>query len=73
MAIKDNSKYVHLDSLSKAPKNRVAQTPTDVFHTILSSNLPVAEKRQDRIAQEGFLVLVAGGETTVRVLLLIGI
>ena len=68
MAIKDKPKYDHLDSPSKAPKNQVAQTTTNLFHSILSSNLPVAEKRQDRIAQDGFVILVAGGETTARVL-----
>ena len=68
MAIKDKPKYDHLDSPSKAPKNKVAQTTTNLFHSILSSNLPVAEKRQDRIAQDGFVILVAGGETTARVL-----
>lgn len=41
----------------------------DLFETILSSkSLPDSEKTYDRIAQEGFVALVAGGETTGRAL-----
>ncbi|KAL8722842.1 MAG: hypothetical protein Q9225_000729 [Loekoesia sp. 1 TL-2023] len=40
-----------------------------VFESILASKgLSAKEKEADRIAQEGFVVLVAGGETTARVL-----
>ncbi|CAD6568443.1 MAG: hypothetical protein ASARMPRED_001717 [Alectoria sarmentosa] len=42
---------------------------TNVFESILASKvLPTKEKEANRIAQEGFVVLVAGGETTARVL-----
>ena len=41
----------------------------NVFQSILSSkSLSMKEKDASRIAQEGFVVLVAGGETTARVL-----
>lgn len=41
----------------------------DLFDTILSTkSLPESEKTYDRIAQEGFVAIVAGGETTGRAL-----
>lgn len=41
----------------------------NVFESILANKgLSAAEKGKNRIAQEGFVVLVAGGETTARVL-----
>ena len=41
----------------------------NVFQSILASkSLPAVEKEKNRIAQEAFVVLVAGGETTARVL-----
>lgn len=41
----------------------------DLFDTILSTkSLPESEKAYDRIAQEGFVAIVAGGETTGRAL-----
>lgn len=41
----------------------------NVFESILASKgLPSIEKETERLAQEGFVVLVAGGETTARVL-----
>ena len=40
-----------------------------MFQSMLLSNyLPPAEKRRNRIAQEAFTIIVAGGETTARVL-----
>ena len=43
--------------------------PSSMFHSILlSEGLPPEEKRRERIAQDGFVVMVAGGETTARVL-----
>lgn len=42
---------------------------TNIFHSILRSKiLSSIEKEEDRIAQEAFVVLVAGGETTAQVL-----
>jgi len=42
---------------------------TNVFESILANKgLSAEEKGKNRIAQEGFVVLVAGGETTARVL-----
>ena len=55
-------------SESKASHLRL-RSPPNLFKSILSSNaLPVSEKRKDRIAQEGFVAIAAGGETTGRVL-----
>ena len=67
-AINDPSRIGYLDSPSKIAPGRVPQTPNNIFQSILSSGLSAAEKQQNRIAQEGFVVLVAGGETTARVL-----
>ena len=50
------------------PKDNISNTST-IFKSILSShNLPAEDKQHKRIAQEGFVVLVAGGETTAQVL-----
>lgn len=40
----------------------------NIFQSILSSSLPADEKRRDRLAQEGFVLMSAGGETTARTL-----
>ena len=42
------------------------KVPT-VFQTILSSSLPLREKERDRMAQEGFIIIVAGSDTISRV------
>ena len=47
-----------------APETRY---PT-IFHEILSSNLPPAEKIAKRMGEEGFVIIAAGGETTGRTL-----
>ena len=47
----------------------VTTKPINIFESILASKvLSAQDKRADRVAQEGFVVLVAGGETTARVL-----
>ena len=44
-------------------------TRLNLFESILEQqNLPLEEKQKKRIAQEGFVVIAAGGETTARVL-----
>ena len=58
-AIKQNGEYCD----EKKDSRRL-----DIFRTILASKLPEAEKQQERMAQEGFVVIAAGGETTSRVL-----
>ncbi|GAD94164.1 hypothetical protein AN8309.2 [Paecilomyces variotii No. 5] len=45
-------------------KNYEAVSHKTIFHDILSSNLPESEKRLDRLAQEGQVVVGAGTETT---------
>lgn len=48
---------------------RIAAASRNVFLGMLAStSLPEYDKSQDRIAQDGFVVLAAGGETTSRVL-----
>ena len=46
----------------------IASRSSSIFRAILSSSLPTDEKKRNRIAQEGFVVIAAGGETTARVL-----
>ncbi|MCJ1438985.1 hypothetical protein MMC27_008375 [Xylographa pallens] len=41
------------------------RSPT-IYHEVLNSKLPAEEKRLDRLAQEAFTLVVAGGETTAR-------
>lgn len=58
----------HLTSKHTELSDGIAK-PTSVFESILASNtLSDEEKGANRIAQEGLVVLVAGGETTARVL-----
>lgn len=40
----------------------------EIFHLINESSLPPQEKTLKRIAQEGFALIAAGGETTARIL-----
>lgn len=46
---------------------RVEERP-ELFHIINESALPPSEKTLKRIAQEGFALIAAGGETTARIL-----
>ncbi|KAL8908998.1 MAG: hypothetical protein Q9207_000449 [Kuettlingeria erythrocarpa] len=58
-------------SITKAVPSSDTMAPgrVSVFESILANKgLPAKEKEIDRLAQEGFVVLVAGGETTARVL-----
>ncbi|KAK4499586.1 hypothetical protein PRZ48_010104 [Zasmidium cellare] len=43
------------------------EKPKTIFHGILHSTLPPAEKSLQRMADEAFVLIVAGGETTARV------
>lgn len=60
------------NNLTRKPTQLTHGTTTkdvNVFSSILASKvLSPEEKEENRIAQEGFVVLVAGGETTARVL-----
>ena len=40
----------------------------NIFHTCLQSSLPPAEKSPERLGQEGFVAIAAGGETCGRML-----
>lgn len=56
------------DKVTRSPDGTATRS-INVFESILASKgLSAAEKGENRIAQEGFVVLVAGGETTARVL-----
>ena len=48
--------------------NASVQQNAPLFKSIYASSLPVSDKRVERIAQEGFVIVTAGGETTSRVL-----
>ena len=54
-------------TLPSLQKNPLSGTQT-VFQTILSSTLPDEEKRVKRMAQEGFIIIVAGSDTISRIL-----
>lgn len=45
--------------------------PKTIFHGIMQADLPPAEKTADRLADEAFVLLVAGAETTARTLCVI--
>ncbi|RDW60238.1 hypothetical protein BP5796_11844 [Coleophoma crateriformis] len=42
--------------------------PRTVFHALLDSTLPAQEKEVDRLTDEGFVMVVAGAETTSKIL-----
>ncbi|KAJ6002330.1 cytochrome P450 [Penicillium canescens] len=52
------------DSISKGDRPSVPKGT--LFHAFLESTLPPEEKAADRLSQEVFTVVVAGGETTAR-------
>ncbi|KAI4090510.1 MAG: hypothetical protein L6R37_007868 [Teloschistes peruensis] len=58
-----NQKLVHEIIESYSPKKDQEETPT-IFHELLGSNLPPAEKSYERLWQEGSAVIGAGVETT---------
>ncbi|KAI5918195.1 putative flavonoid 3-hydroxylase [Camillea tinctor] len=51
-----------------SPESKKMVKKTDLFNAILSSSLPASEKEADRMGQEGFEVIIAGSETTSRML-----
>jgi cytochrome P450 len=51
----------------KASEKKFEERP-ELFHLINESALPPQEKTLKRIAQEGFALIAAGGETTARIL-----
>ena len=60
-----------LDAYQKQSKGGDSKTEAPLaplFLSICESSLPDSEKSVDRIAQEGFVMISAGGETTSRVL-----
>lgn len=52
---------------SSSIAEKADERPRTIFHGILASNLPPAEKSMQRMADEAFVLVVAGGETTARV------
>ena len=64
--------YSQENPAKESPRSSDLATTTtnaSLFEHILSSKFLSAKEKEDvRIAQEGFVVLVAGGETTARVL-----
>lgn len=54
------------NSIAK-PEADDEERPKTIFHGILQSNLPKEEKSMQRMADEAFVLIVAGGETTARV------
>ncbi|KAI4212437.1 MAG: hypothetical protein LQ351_004870 [Letrouitia transgressa] len=45
-----------------------ASSRHNIFHTILESSLPAEEKTAQRLGQEGFVAIAAGGETCARMM-----
>ena len=52
-------------SSDKASPVVAAHSPT-IYHAMLNSGLSTSEKRVERMAQEGFVLLAAGGDTVAR-------
>ncbi|KAL1868298.1 hypothetical protein Daus18300_006022 [Diaporthe australafricana] len=61
-----------LDKDGKEVKDKENQPrPKTIFHGIMQADLPAAEKTANRLADEAFVLLVAGAETTARTLCVI--
>lgn len=54
---------VREQDLSEKPEQKA-----NFLHTVLNSGLPPQEKRRQRISQEAFSIIAAGGETVARTL-----
>ena len=48
--------------------NEDEKAPRTIFQAVLESSLPASEKTVDRITDEAFVMIVAGGETTAKTL-----
>jgi cytochrome P450 len=57
--------------ISGGPREYADEKPKTVFHGIMQSNIPDSEKTIERLSDEAFVLIVAGGETTARVLTVI--
>ena len=57
MSITENS------AINKTSKEKYFH---NLYHALLASNLPEDEKRPERLAHEGFEILLAGSDTTAR-------
>ncbi len=67
MAIDDDSRASTIASTDAEPK--LPRASRNLFQSLLGSkHLSPMEKERDRITQEAFVVLVAGSETTARIL-----
>jgi cytochrome P450 len=49
-------------------KENQSHSQITIFHTLLASSLPDSEKTVDRLADEGFVMIVAGSEATSKIL-----
>ena len=58
----------HSDEKVSQEDQEPSEAPQTLFQCIVASKIPPSEKAQDRLAQEAFVVVVAGSETTSRVL-----
>lgn len=54
---------------ASAEKPEGDHRPPTVFHGIMDSSLPSADKSMERLADEAFVLVMAGGETTAKVTL----
>ena len=60
--------HTHVFPAQKQGKSNAneEQHSHNLFHALLTSNLPAEDKRAERIAHEGFEILLAGTYTTAR-------
>lgn len=59
---KEETELFHMDGDTE----KTTQQPKNIFKTILGSELPVEEKRLERLEQESFELLMASGQTLSR-------
>lgn len=60
----DQAFSAYAEKIDTVPEKPSQDKEKDIFDTILSSNLPIQEKRPKRMANEVFNLLVAGSLTT---------
>ncbi|KAF4631314.1 hypothetical protein G7Y89_g6813 [Cudoniella acicularis] len=58
----------YLESQHRPKEDTSGNPRPELFHIIYTSSLPLAERSLQRMAQEGFTAILAGSETTARIL-----
>lgn len=65
-ACQQQESMASLEKQENVVSSRAKHNYHNLFHALLSSDMPEEEKRPERMAHEGFEILLAGSDTTAR-------